>query len=144
MNRPHTDQAGAVVVKITDGEPVVLLVTAKRAPKAWIFPKGHVEPGESGPEAAVREVREEAGIEGTVIGRIGLSLLHAGRARLLVEYFLLDCVSDSGPRDERRRRWCSLGDAENTLAYGYTRTILQKARPLIDTYAAAQSGNATT
>lgn len=141
MNPTHTEQAGAVAVKMADGNPVVLLVTAKRAPDAWIFPKGHVEPGENERDAAVRELREEAGIDGSVIGHIGLSLVHSGGGRLLVEYFLLECVADTGPGDGRRRQWCSLVEAENTLAYGYTRTILQKARPLIEAYAAARAGD---
>ncbi|MDM7324861.1 MAG: NUDIX hydrolase [Thermus sp.] len=34
----------------------------------WVFPKGHVEVGESLEEAAVREVREETGIAAEVVG----------------------------------------------------------------------------
>ena len=37
----------------------------------WVFPKGHVEPGESPEETARREVAEEAGVEARVVGRIG-------------------------------------------------------------------------
>lgn len=29
----------------------------------WVFPKGHIDPGESPLEAALREVEEEAGVE---------------------------------------------------------------------------------
>jgi len=144
MNPTHAEQAGAVVVKMNDGKPAILLVTAKRTPSSWIFPKGHVEPGESGPDTAIRELREEAGIDGSVIDRIGLSLIHSGDTRLLIEYFLLECVDETGPGDGRRRRWCSFAEAENTLTYGYARTILQKVRPLIDAYAAARSGDSPT
>lgn len=34
----------------------------------WVFPKGHVEPGETLEEAAVREVWEETGVRAEVVG----------------------------------------------------------------------------
>ncbi len=37
----------------------------------WVFPKGHVETGESPEETAQREVVEETGIEARVTARIG-------------------------------------------------------------------------
>jgi ADP-ribose pyrophosphatase YjhB (NUDIX family) len=43
----------------------------RRGRLLWSLPKGHVEAGETETEAAVREVREETGIEGTVIGELG-------------------------------------------------------------------------
>jgi 8-oxo-dGTP pyrophosphatase MutT (NUDIX family) len=43
---PLIHQAGSIVVRLDRKEPQVLLVTAKRNPKNWIFPKGHIEKGE--------------------------------------------------------------------------------------------------
>lgn len=34
----------------------------------WVFPKGHLDEGETPEQAALREVREETGIEGEVLG----------------------------------------------------------------------------
>jgi 8-oxo-dGTP pyrophosphatase MutT (NUDIX family) len=42
--------------------PEFLLVTSRRRPKQWVYPKGHVEDGERPEETAVREVEEEAGV----------------------------------------------------------------------------------
>ena len=59
-DRPTRFSAGAVVVRATaDGWRLLLL----RAYRNWDFPKGLVEPGESPMAAAVRETREEAGID---------------------------------------------------------------------------------
>ena len=54
--------AGGVVVR--DGQCVVIVPTrlAANGAKVLALPKGHPEEGESPSEAALREVREEAGV----------------------------------------------------------------------------------
>ena len=68
-------QAGAIVVRRDELGKCVLLVRAKKTPEDWVFPKGHIEKGESLEQTAVREVQEEAGvsgsISGSIIGKIG-------------------------------------------------------------------------
>src|SRR6476660_5120506 len=61
-------QSGAIVVRLDRDQPQVLLVSAKRNPRNWIFPKGHIEKGESPEQAALRETREEAGVSASLIG----------------------------------------------------------------------------
>ena len=39
--------AGGIVVRLDDGVARFLLVTARRQPGQWVFPKGHIEPGET-------------------------------------------------------------------------------------------------
>lgn len=53
-----TQGAGGVVV---NDEGKVLLI--RHHDGTWVFPKGHIDPGESQLEAALREVAEEAGVE---------------------------------------------------------------------------------
>ncbi len=58
--------AGGVVIRTIDGVRHALLI---RDPyKRWGLPKGHVEDGESLPEAALREVREETGLADVGLG----------------------------------------------------------------------------
>ena len=43
----------------------VLLIRHRNG--SWVFPKGHIEPGESKVDTAVREVEEEAGVQASVL-----------------------------------------------------------------------------
>ena len=54
--------AGGIVVRHDDGAHCVLLI--RDSYRNWGFPKGHVEPGEAPPDAALREVAEETGLSG--------------------------------------------------------------------------------
>ena len=65
---------GVVFKKIKD--KVLWLVTSStpspEIPKSyWRFPKGHIDSGESVERAAVREVKEEGGVEATIVNKIG-------------------------------------------------------------------------
>ncbi len=56
--------AGGIIVRDAAGGPELLLVSCRRASGAtWEIAKGKLEPGESPPVTAVREVLEEMGIE---------------------------------------------------------------------------------
>jgi ADP-ribose pyrophosphatase YjhB (NUDIX family) len=72
MTAERVPCAGAVV---HDGAGRLLLVRRGREPGRglWSLPGGRCEPGESAAAAAVREVREETGLEvvaGAVVGRV--------------------------------------------------------------------------
>lgn len=58
-----------VVVLVREGDRVLMVQEAKaRVAGTWNLPGGRVEPGESLTDAAVREVREEAGVEVQLTG----------------------------------------------------------------------------
>lgn len=58
--------ATVFIVQKIDGKVRVLLHQHKKH-HAWLGIGGHVEPGENPVEAAIREVKEEAGIDVTII-----------------------------------------------------------------------------
>ncbi len=60
--------SGAVVVLEDGSEEAKLLLLHHREEDRWCLPKGHVDPGESLGTAALREVREESGIERVRLG----------------------------------------------------------------------------
>jgi diadenosine hexaphosphate hydrolase (ATP-forming) len=60
--RRVVEGAGGVVV---NDAGAVLLIRHRNG--SWVFPKGHIEAGESKVDAAVREVEEEAGVQAVVV-----------------------------------------------------------------------------
>jgi len=128
---PRVPQAGAIAVRIGEGEPRVLLVTAKRNPEHWVFPKGHVEVGETPAEAAVRELIEEGGVEGKVIAPAGTLEMAVDGEVLRVEYFLVRAGRDVGSAEGRERRWCTLREAAELLTFVTTRDMLARVWPLV-------------
>jgi len=62
--------AGGIVFS---GDRVLVLRNLKGA---WVFPKGHVELGESHEQTALREVQEESGVHARIVGGAGTSSFH--------------------------------------------------------------------
>ena len=60
-------------VVIFRGKILVLYKNIKNKYEGWVLPKGTVEPGEEYKETALREVREESGVNASVIKYIGKS-----------------------------------------------------------------------
>ncbi|TFU15494.1 NUDIX hydrolase [Thermus tengchongensis] len=66
--RKRVVSAGGVVLR---GEVPEVLVVSLKGGRVVTLPKGQVEPGERYPETAVREVREETGVEAAVVSPLG-------------------------------------------------------------------------
>jgi len=125
------EQGGAIIAGLRNGEPAALLVTGKRNPDHWIFPKGHVEPGESLDEAALREAGEEAGVSGTLLGLAGvLSFVERG-STIRVHYFIVVTADAGSPERGRQMRWFSLDEALEHLTFDDSKALLQKVWPTI-------------
>ena len=62
----YESSCGAVVFRDIKGEIRYLLIKNKRSAH-WGFPKGHIEPGETKKETAIREVLEETGVHVKII-----------------------------------------------------------------------------
>jgi 8-oxo-dGTP pyrophosphatase MutT (NUDIX family) len=105
----------------------VLLVKAKRNPQCWIFPKGHIEAGETAREAALRETREEAGADGQVIDHIAAMHYESARGTIEVEYYLVAWTRDVTSGEQRERRWCTVNEAHGLLEFEGAKELLSQA-----------------
>jgi ADP-ribose pyrophosphatase YjhB (NUDIX family) len=127
------EQAGGIVFRRERAGISILLVRAKRDPSAWIFPKGHIEPGETARATAVRETREEAGVHGEAIGEIGdpQEFELAGRW-YRVQYFLMRMTSESDETDGREKAWFPFDEALDRVSFESARALLHQARKRIE------------
>ena len=116
--------AGGVVVR--DRACVVIVPTRRAADGRPVLalPKGHVDPGETPPEAAAREVREEAGVQVELLGELGAVrywYMRSGRRiAKQVDFFLFAYrAGDVEDHDDEveHARWMPLAEAAQALTY---------------------------
>ncbi|HEX8743798.1 MAG TPA: NUDIX hydrolase [Thermoleophilaceae bacterium] len=125
--------AGGLCVRRMRGRDFVAAVRVKGG-TVLALPKGHIENGERGAEAAAREVREEAGVEGELVEKLGdvRYWYSRGGERVMknVAFFLLRYRSGS-VRDHDHEvdsaEWVPLEDAPRLLAYRGEREMAEAA-----------------
>ena len=133
--------SGGVAFRWSNSEPEIAIVSVK--PKLrWQLPKGIVDPGESPQVTAVREVREEAGVETELIRLIetieywyrSVKYGKPVRYHKFVHFYLLEYKSgDVADHDHEveESRWVSIDEALQMLAFKGERDVVEKARELI-------------
>ncbi len=125
--------AGGVVVR---DDELVVIVPTRRGPhgvRVLGLPKGHPEQGESAAQAALREVREEAGVSGELLESLGtIEYTYERRGRRIakrVEFFLIE-YRDGDPADHdhevEQARWMPMTEAVTALTYPGEREIVSR------------------
>lgn len=126
--------AGGIVLK--DGKVLLIKNAAMRDPKKayWGFPKGHIQEGEKSEEAAVREIKEETGIETEIVKKLGDSRYvftkEGQKVFKVVVYFLLRYVSGEPKPQELEvlaLGWFEQKEALTMLSFKKDQEFLQKA-----------------
>lgn len=145
---PTVSELAAGVVILLDPDAQLFLLH-QRDEDRWCFPKGHVDPGESLADAALREVAEETGFEQVVLSEeiheVSYRFYHP-RRRLnvykTVVYFL-GRTRERHPHLEPifdRFEWISPTKARARVTYASDREVLDAARKALrKTYGPAGS-----
>jgi len=116
-----------VAVREVQGESLYLVVSSSDG-EAWVLPKGHIEAGEPPEGAALRELFEEAGVEGVIDRELCVQHFDKATEAVVVRYFLVLARGDSGSSPEGRTiRWESKDTALNLLTYEDARNVLVQA-----------------
>ena len=125
--------AGGLVVRRFHGRPWLACIRVKGG-EVLALPKGHIDPGESAAEAATREVREETGLDATLVEKLEDVRYWYRRsdARVfkVVSFYLFRYRAGS-VRDHDHEvdsaEWVPLADAPLLLAYPGERSVAEAA-----------------
>ena len=111
----------------------VLLIRRGTPPRQgeWSLPGGRIEPGERAVDAALRELREETGVEAEITGLIDVVdglFPEAGRHYVLIDYAARWVSGDPVAGDDAAEaRFVTLGEAEALIEWSETRRIIALA-----------------
>jgi 8-oxo-dGTP pyrophosphatase MutT (NUDIX family) len=132
--------AGGVVFRITDGTREVLLC-GRSMDGLWALPKGTPESGETLEQTALREVREETGVQVEADGTVGeikywfSRPLEGVRYNKTVHHFLMRPIGgDTSLHDHEFDdvRWFPVQEALKIMTYANEVRILRMAIEMVD------------
>lgn len=140
LRRVDETSAGGLVVDESDStlRGAVIGRHDRRGRLLWSLPKGHIEPGETSEDAAIREVAEETGITGRIIARLGTIdfwfIADGRRIHKTVHHFLLRAESGSlsdADVEVAAVAWVPLDELGDRLAYDDERELASRAQRLL-------------
>lgn len=132
LSQEHS--AGGIVYKI-DNDGIKIAVIYREFHQDWTLPKGHLEEGESPEQAAIREVKEEVGLDTNIIKHIGYSIYRftdRKKQELIqkkVDYFLMELVKDNNQIQESevdKLEWLPFMKAIDRLSFNRDQDLVKQ------------------
>lgn len=140
LRRVEETSAGGLVLDspALDARAALIGRLDRRNRLLWSLPKGHVEPGETIDQAAVREVREETGISGRILAPLGVIdfwfVADGSRVHKTVHHFLLLAEGGELSDDDvevAEVAWVPLAEVPRCLAYVDERKLVDGVPALL-------------
>jgi 8-oxo-dGTP diphosphatase len=126
--------AGGVVYRRV-GDTYEIVAVHRNRHTDWSLPKGHLEKGETQEQAALREVKEETGLDARIVDALGEVVYFyrrpTGLIRKVVYHFLMEYTGgEFGPPNWEvdEVRWIDIDRAHTLLTYKNDLGIVRKAK----------------
>jgi 8-oxo-dGTP diphosphatase len=132
--------AGGVIYRRREGIIEIALIYVRNR---WSLPKGHIEVGENIKETAIREVREETGLEGRARKRLGdirysyrdqTKQAEPIRINKRVHFYLLEYVSGdviNHDQEVDEAHWMPIPEALKRLKFATERRMVRRALDIL-------------
>ena len=133
----YEKSCGAIVYRKFHGTTELLLIKNQNGGHGhWSFPKGHMEAGETEADTAVREIKEETGIDVLLDTSFRQVITYTPKKDITkdVVYFLAKATSyDYTPQEEEiaRIKWVEINHASTILTYDNDRQLVTQAKNAI-------------
>ena len=132
----YEKSCGAIVIH-KDGDRCKILLVRNHNGRNYSFPKGHVEQGETEEQTAIREVKEETGLDISIIPsfREVADYCPFGKIRKRVVFFMAQTMSNQVHIQEEEIDsyiWVDLNEAHTRCTYDNDLRVIRKARENID------------
>ncbi len=131
----YEKSCGGIIFYKTKQNTKILLVKNNNG-RYWSFPKGHIEDSETEQETAVREIKEETGLDVTIVKgfREISEYCPFGKIRKRVVFFLARAFTDNVKIQEEEIDsyiWVDLQQARKLCTYDNDLRIIEKAETAI-------------
>lgn len=118
--------AGAVAFRKIRKQVLFLVITSSTG-ENWVLPKGHIIPGESSEQTALRELKEETGVVGEIVSKLSLQRFDKNDETAFVQYFLVRAKERLEIHEKRSVRWEGEKEALRLLTFDDSRKVLKQA-----------------
>ena len=127
----HEKSCGALVYR-KHGDRTELLLIKHRFGGHWSFPKGHVEAGETEVETAMREIKEETGVNALIDTRFREVVTYSPKKDVLkdVVYFFAttnDYETSNQEEEVSDIRWMDMDKVLGSVSYKNDKELVKKA-----------------
>ena len=135
----ETSAGGVVYRKSKD--KTEFLVVQHSGHHRWVLPKGWIDPGETKEQTAIREVKEEAGVEAEIQEHLGeMTIFYTSpekeKVRKTSHFFLMEYKSGDSDKDHgwevENTQWLVAKEAAEKLDYPGEKNMVEKAAALLE------------